>query len=335
MDDAEIRNTMISVIIPCRNEKQYIRDTIFSIINQTIEGYSFEIIVVDGMSQDGTRELLFELSSLNQNISILDNPAGITPTALNIGIKYSRGKYIAILGAHAEYSADYFRQNLKIMEEHPEVSCTGGPIISNGKNNFAKAAAISMSSTIGVGNANHRFPDFEGYAEMACFPFFRKEVFEKYGLYDERLIKNQDDEFCFRIRLKGEKIFLSNKIKSTYYVRDSVSNLFRQYYSYGKWRIPVLLIHKTPISYRQQVPALFFSLVVLLFIVSFIVGNIFIGLCLPALYLITLSIFALSKLKSEKMGVVKYLPISLFVLHFSYALGFLSGLFVFSIRKFK
>lgn len=335
MDDAEINNKIISVIIPCRNEKQYIRDTILSLLNQKIEGYSIEIIIVDGMSQDGTRELLTQLSSLHPDITILDNPARITPAALNIGIKYSRGKYIAILGAHAEYEHDYFRQNLKIMEEYPEVSCAGGPIISKGKNNFAKAAAISMSSTIGVGNAKHRFPEYEGYAEMACFPFFRKEVFEKYGLYDERLIKNQDDEFCFRIRLKGEKIFLSNKIKSTYYVRDSISDLFRQYYSYGKWRIPVLLIHKTPISYRQQVPALFFSLVVLLFIVSFIVGDIFIGLCLPALYLITLSMFAILKLKGEKIGVVKYLPVSLFILHFSYALGFLSGISVFGIRKFK
>ena len=225
------------------------------------------------MSQDGTKELLNELSTINQNIKIIENPAKVTPVALNIGIKNSMGKYIAILGAHAEYSDDYFRENLVLMAAHPEVSCTGGPIISEGKNDFTKAVAIAMSSPIGVGNAKHRFPEYEGYAEMACFPFFKKDVFDKYGLYDESLIKNQDDEFCFRIRLKGAKIYISNKVKSTYYVRDSFSKLFGQYYSYGKWRIPVLLKHKIAISYRQQVPALFFLAIAWLVIISIYLNN--------------------------------------------------------------
>jgi len=331
----ETESTIISVIIPCRNERKYIKDTINSILSQKIDGYTFEIIVVDGISQDGTREILNELATINQNIRVIDNLAKVTPVALNTGIKNSSGKYIAILGAHAEYSDDYFRENLELMKTHPEVSCTGGPIISKGKNYFAKAAAIAMSSPIGVGNAKHRFPEYEGYAEMACFPFFKKEVFDKYGLYDESLIKNQDDEFCFRIRLKGAIIYISNKVKSTYYVRDSFSKLFNQYFSYGKWRIPVLLKHKIAISYRQQVPALFFITIALLFIISFYFNNVYIGLFLPVIYLIILIGFAASYLKKEDVRVIRYLPITVFILHFSYAMGFLSEIIKLGINKIR
>jgi succinoglycan biosynthesis protein ExoA len=335
MEKNETERAIISVIIPCRNENKYIQDTINSILCQKNEGYAFEIIVVDGMSQDGTREILNELSTKNQNIKVIDNPAKVTPVALNIGIKNSSGKYIAILGAHAEYSDDYFSENLELMKTHPEVSCTGGPIISKGKNYFAKAAAIAMSSPVGVGNAKHRFPEYEGYAEMACFPFFKREVFDKYGLYDESLIKNQDDEFCFRIRLRGAKIFISNKVKSTYYVRDSFSKLFNQYFSYGKWRIPVLLKHKIAISYRQQVPALFFVTIAFLFMISCYFHNIYIGLFLPVLYFFILIGFAVSYLKKENIKVIRYLPAIVFILHFSYAIGFLSGIIKSGINKIR
>jgi succinoglycan biosynthesis protein ExoA len=335
MTNYKTENTIISVIIPCRNEKIYIADTINSILSQKINGYEFEIIVVDGISQDGTREILNTLSTTNKNIKVIDNPAKVTPVALNIGINNSSGQYIAILGAHAEYSDDFFRENLELMKMHPDVSCTGGPIISKGKNYFAKAAAIAMSSPIGVGNAKHRFPAFEGYAEMACFPFFKKEVFDKYGLYDESLTKNQDDEFCFRIRLQGAKIFLSNRVKSTYYVRDNFSKLFSQYFSYGKWRIPVLLKHKIAISYRQQVPALFFITIALLFIISFYFHNILIGLFLPIIYFLILTGFSVSFIKKENIKVIQYLPAIVFILHFSYAMGFVCGIVKSGINKIR
>jgi GT2 family glycosyltransferase len=219
------------------------------------------------------------------------------------------------------------------MESHPEVYCTGGPIISKGSNDFAKAVAISMSSSIGVGNANHRIPDFEGYAEMACFPMFKKEVFSKFGLYDESLVRNQDDEYCFRIRLNGGKIFISPKVKSSYYVRDSALKLFNQYYLYGKWRIPVLFKHKVPISYRQQVPALFFLIVLIIFLFAIFINEILIGFIIPALYLIILISFALSKIKKNKFSVIKNIPTAIFILHFSYAIGFLSGIIKLGMNK--
>ena len=109
----------------------------------------------------------------------MDNVQRTTPFALNLGIKEAQGKFIYIMGAHAEYADDYLSNSIKLMEEYPEASCVGGPITSEGKNDFGKAVAYAMSGSMGVGNAKHRFPEYEGYAEMACFPVFRKEVFDK------------------------------------------------------------------------------------------------------------------------------------------------------------
>ena len=329
-------NDKISVIIPCYNEEKYIKECILSVLSQK-KIHDLEIIVVDGSSTDNTKDILNKLVNLYQDkeIIIVNNSQRITPVALNLGINRSSGDYICIMGAHAEYDDEFLSNCLILLKNPPEVSCAGGPILSKGKSNFAKAVAISMSSSIGVGNANHRFPEFEGYAEMACFPFFKREVFDKYGLYDESLVKNQDDEFCFRIRLKGEKIYISNKVKSAYYVKDSFSKLFSQYFSYGKWRIPVLLKHKIPISYRQQIPALFFLTIVLLLIIALYFNNIYIALFLPVIYLIALFGFALINFQKERFTVIKFIPLALFTLHFSYALGFISGIFKVGIDKIK
>lgn len=329
-------NDKISVIIPCYNEEKYIAKCILSILSQKNIN-NLEILVVDGMSTDNTKNILKGLVDQFQDkqIIIINNSQRITPVALNLGIKKSSGDFICIMGAHAEYDDEFLYNCLVLLKNHPDVSCVGGPIFSKGKNNFAKAVSIAMSNPIGVGNAKHRFPDYEGYAEMACFPTFRREVFDKYGLYDESLIKNQDDEFCFRIKLKGAKIYISNKVKSSYYVKDSLSKLFSQYYSYGKWRIPVLLKHKIPISYRQQIPALFFLTIAFLFITAFYFNNVYLALLLPVIYLITLLGFAVYSLKKEKFVIIKYIPVAVFILHFSYALGFISGIIKMSINKIR
>lgn len=167
-------NEKISIIIPCYNEEKYIKECILSILFQK-KINELEIIVVDGNSTDNTKNILKELVKLYQDkeIIIVNNSQRITPVALNLGIIRSSGNYICIMGAHAEYDDEFLCNCLSLLKNHPDVSCVGGPILSKGKNNFAKAVAISMSSPIGVGNANHRFPEYEGYAEMACFPFFK------------------------------------------------------------------------------------------------------------------------------------------------------------------
>ncbi len=316
----------ISFVIPCRNEIRYIEKTIKSILTQKPSENYIEIIIVDGISDDGTREVLAELKMQDDRIIIIDNEKKITPVALNLGIKRAAGDYIFILGAHAAIAEDYVFNCLKLFEQHNDISCAGGPITSIGKSSLGKAIAIAMSSSIGVGNAKHRFPDYEGYAEMACFPVYKKEVFDQIGYFDETLIRNQDDDFSFRLRLNGGKIFISGKAKSFYYVRDSFRKLFIQYFQYGYWRIALLKKHRLPIALRQQIPFIFFSLVLILVVLGILLHNSFISLVLPLIYIAALIFYTLKELIIEKKIFVFWLPMIFLTLHFSYGIGFATGI---------
>ena len=319
-------STIISVVIPCRNEAGFIGKCVNSLLNQ--HGFSkgeIEIIVVDGESADGTREIL--ASYRDSSVKVLNNPQKITPVALNLGIKAAKGNFIAILGAHSVYPPEYLANSLQLFEKGRDIIGVGGPIFSEGTNDFSKATALCMSSVIGVGNAKHRFPDYEGYAEMACFPVFHKSAFEKAGYYDEELIRNQDDEFCFRLRKKGYKIYISPSVQAKYYVRSKPGALFSQYFHYGYWRVWVLKKHKIPISFRQLIPSSFFLILLFLLIFGLFKGNLLLALSLPGFYLTFLIIFASLSISKIGFKPATRIPSVLFILHFSYAIGFFKGIF--------
>jgi len=312
---------LISVVVPCRNEANYISRSIESICNQKVYENDFEVIIVDGMSSDGTRDLLSELLRKYPNLVVKDNPHRITPIARNIGIKNSTGRYICIMDAHSVYDPYYLQNCLELLQKNDDISCVGGPISSVGESDFGKATAYAMSSSIGVGNAKHRFPGYEGYAEMACFPMFRREVFETVGYFDENLVRNQDDEFSLRFRLAGGKVFISPKVKSIYYVRNSPIKLFKQYFQYGFWRWRVLKKHKIQISYRQMIPSLFILLLITSALVGFIIRNNMAAFIIPSIYLGTIAIVSLKIVKKESLKIGILFIQAVVILHFSYGIG--------------
>src|SRR4029077_19603285 len=124
---------------------------------------------------------------------------------------------------------------------------------------LGKAVAVAMSHPLGVGNARHRYPDFEGYVESAQFPAIRRWAFDRVGMFDERLVRNQDDEFNYRIGRAGGKIYVSPRVKYSYFVRERLAQLFKQYFQYGFWRIPVVEKHGRPTTLRQLAPTLFYA----------------------------------------------------------------------------
>jgi GT2 family glycosyltransferase len=313
-------NPTVSIIIPCRNEFDYIEDCIESVLNQKNVPGEIEIIVVDGMSDDGSKEILNKIESLNSNVIILENKKKVTPVAFNLGIKKATGKFICIMGAHAVYNKYYLANSLQLMKDFPDVYCVGGPIISKGKSWFGKAVAYTMSSFMGVGNANHRFPDYEGFAEMACFPFFRNEVFSKIGYYNESLIRNQDDEFCSRLRNSGYKIYISPTIKSTYFVRDSVQRLIRQYFGYGLFKPLSLRNFYGGRRIRHFIPMIF-----VLYLLSLPIS--FYCLCWLYPLMIYILLLVVTIIISGLHFVSRlYLLITFPIIHISYGCGFLIGL---------
>ena len=178
-----------------------------------------------------------------------------------------------------------------------------------------------------MGNAKHRFPDYEGYAEGACFPVFRKDIFESVGFFDEKLVRNQDDEFNFRVAQSGGKVFISPRAQCTYYVRESPSELFWQFFQYGYYRVVVLRKHRLPISLRHFVPIVFFSLVCILALSGLWLSGWWnlIAFALPLVYAIILIIggICLSDKQDKLVGLV--FPFAAATMHVGYAVGFASA----------
>jgi len=319
---------MISVIIPTFNERDYIERSVGSILRQEPPPGGLEVIVVDGISDDGTRDILMSLASEHPELRIIDNPRRITPCAMNAGIRAARGCFVAILGGHAYYASDYLRTCDALLNEHPEACCVGGPIQSKGNSLFGRAVASVMAHPIGVGNAKHRFPSYEGYAEGACYPVFRREVFEKVGLYDEHLIRNQDDELNYRLAKSGEKVFISPRAQVTYFVRETPSQLFRQYFNYGYWRVAVLRKHRLPASLRQLVPPAFMLLMLAIGMLAFSLPGDwrFLGGVLPAIYGGTLLLVGAGEVGRAGWRVALLFPVAVAIMHSAYAVGFVSAL---------
>jgi glycosyltransferase involved in cell wall biosynthesis len=318
----------VSIIVPCRNERDHIEACLYSILNQEPPPGGFEVIVADGISTDGTRNLLRRLAGEDSRLRIVDNPGQITPCGMNVGIYAARGRYIAIMGAHTEYAPDYVRRCVELLEAHPEACCAGGPIISRGKSAFGRAVAMAMSHPVGVGNAKHRFPHYEGYAEGACFPMFRRETFDTVGFYDEQLVRNQDDDFNYRLARSGGKVFISPLARCVYYVRETPLRLFRQYFQYGYWRVAVLKKHHLPASIRQLIPVLFFSL-----ILATLIGSLWLhgwwrllGAILPIVYVSILFMAGVGVAVKQGIHIGLLFPLATAMMHVAYAGGFILGL---------
>lgn len=324
----------VSVVIPCRNEKSYIAKCLDSFVNQTYNKDLYEILVCDGFSEDGTRDIIMEYVKKYPFIKLLDNHGRTAPKAMNLGIKNSSADVLIIFSAHAYAKEDFIEQNVKLLE-NKEVGCVGGPIETINEDKKGKAISLAMSSPFGVGNALFRYSNEERYVDTVPFAAYRREVLDKIGYFDEELVRNQDDEINLRVAKAGYKILLSPKIKSWYYARSSYKKLWKQYFQYGFWKVRVMQKHGKPASIRHLVPLLF----VLTNIFGLILGLFFkpifyLWFLQFILYLLCDIIFSVKVAKGD-LSVIFYVMPAFPILHLSYGLGFLEGLFVFYFIKSK
>ncbi len=247
----------VSVIVPVRNECGFIEECLRALLAQERIPARYDVLVVDGMSEDGTREIVSRLAASDARVRMLDNPGRIVSSALNLGIRGSSGEVIVRVDGHTRVAPDFIRANLDLLREHAEAWSVGGPIAHRGKTTFARGVAAAMSSRLGIGGAAHRREDYEGYAEGAVFPAFRRDVFARVGMFDEALVRNQDDEFNFRITSSGGSIYISPRVKHEYFVRETPSGLARQYMQYAYWKVAVFRKHRRVFSVRHVAPMVF------------------------------------------------------------------------------
>lgn len=331
----------VSIIIPCRNEEKYIGKCLDSIISQDYSKDKLEVLVIDGMSEDRTKEIIKNYSSKFPFIKILDNPKKFTNFAFNIGIKEAKGEIIMLMGAHASYEKDYISKCLKYLNEY-DADNVGGVMKASPREKtlVAKAISFCLSHPFGVGGSQYRKgvnkPSWVNTVFGGCY---KREVFEKIGLFNENLLKGQDWEFNLRLRRVGGKILLHPEIVSYYYARSSFNKDFLKFYfGEGFWAVyPARFVGKNFIAFWRLIPFAFVLVLLITGILSFL-SSIF-----KWLFFFIIGIYVLANLlssaqitKSEKnFRYLFVLPLIFATIHISYALGSMYGFFKLLLPKTK
>ena len=323
----------VSVIMPVRNEAAYIERSLGAVLAQDYPAERMEILVVDGLSSDGTRAAVLAHAAARPGLRLLDNPAGIVPPGLNIGIRQARGEIVVRVDGHCEIAPDYVRrcgEHLLAGYEGAPIDAVGGPIETIGETDAARAIATAMSSWFGVGGSAFRTVDDRAMlVETVAFPAYRRRTLQQLGPFDEELVRNQDDEYNYRLLKNGGRILLSPDVRSRYYSRGTLRSLWRQYYQYGYWKVRVMQKHPRQMRARQFVPPAF---------VAGLLGSAALGLVRRpfwallglalALYSAANAVASFSVGRGDGPRLLVIHPI----LHLSYGLGFLVGLVHFANR---
>lgn len=326
----------ISVVIPCRNEVQFIGECIEAIQNsEIVSDLKLSIIVVDGMSDDGTRSLVQELIKKYDNLFLVDNLNKMTPFAFNLGIQSIDFDYVQIVGARHILSANYIQTCYEALSKQNELWCIGGRLINEYTNPLSELISRAMSNSFGMGVGNFRTLQKSDYTDTVTSPMYPKFVFDKIGYFDEDLVRNQDDDFNFRVTKAGGKIWYEHAIFLKYYVRGNLSGLKKQFFQYGYWKVFVNKKHKAITTFRQMIPPLFVLGVLIapifLLFAHWLIG--YLTIFFLSTYFILLLFFSLrlSTKFSDFLSLIRIFCI----LHFSYGFGYLKGIFHFLLLNRK
>ena len=253
-----IEGPSVTVIVPCRNEAGHLEEMLESLLSNDYPRERLEVVFVDGMSDDGTRELLERAAREHPFIRVLDNPRRTVPCAMNEGIRRTRGEVIVRLDAHSRYPRDYVSRCVRLLLS-TGAACAGGRVLTmpNGEGPWARAVAAVTSHVVGVGDSRFRTSRRAGYVDTVPLGTFRREVFERVGLFDERLTRNQDNELTARIRRAGYKIAFDPSIHLVYWNQKSLKGLVHQGFHTGKWNVYTLWLYPYTWKASRFVPAAF------------------------------------------------------------------------------
>lgn len=326
----------ISLIVPCRNEKNHIREFLDSLLAQELDAdWQMEILVADGLSDDGTREVLRQYCERAPNVRVIDNAGRIVSTGLNAAIDAASGEIIVRMDGHTVYAPDYVRECVKVLQESGADN-VGGPWVAKGHGIVGKAIAAAFQSPFCIGGGKAHDPGYEGEVDTVYLGCWLRPVFDRVGRFDPNLVRNQDDEFNFRLRRSGGRIWQSPRIRSWYTPRGSISALFRQYLQYGFWKVAVIRKHRALASWRHVVPVLFVSSImvaVLLIALTAMFGLSGVAGVIGSALAVELFVYAGACLVASAPFVgsleipsLLVLPLVIASYHVAYGFGFLMGL---------
>jgi len=318
----------VSIVIPCRNEERFISKCLQGIIENAFPKSALEVFVVDGMSDDRTRSIIGEFCRKYSFISLLDNPKKIVSAALNVGIKNSKGNVILRMDAHSEYPRDYISACIDLLFRMGAQNA-GGQVVSacDGINSWSRSIAYVTSHLLGVGNSPFRVKRRTGFVDTVPFGTFRRELFDEIGCFDERLTRNQDNEFNARIRQKGGRIAFDPEIKIFYRNRETLRGLMIQAFDTGVWNVYAFALHPYTWRWRRFVPLFFLGYLVMLFLfpVFFRSGAGCLAFGMP--FLLYLGLVGRASFGLERNLMLRMRTAVTFILyHISYGLGTTMGI---------
>jgi len=320
----------VTIIIPCLNEADYIAKCLDSMIGNDYPHDRINILVVDGMSMDGSRDIVKEYAIKYPFITLLDNHKKIIPAAMNIGIKNSESEIVMKVDSHAAYPSDYISKCIKYLVDY-KADNVGGTIIALPRNNslIGRAITLVLSSPAGVGNSLFRIGGFEKplWADTAFSGCYRRTIFNSIGLYDENIVRSEDVDLNSRMANAGYRTLLVPEIKIYYYARSSFIQFCKHNYDNGKWVTYPLRFRKIVFSLRHITP-LVFLLSLLISSILFLLYNsssLFLTLCiLYGVYILVASTRMAIKERSFRLFLIT--PLIFFTLHVTYGLGSLWGI---------
>ena len=329
------RPPRVSVIVPCRDEVAHIRRFLSQLFQQTAhQDFELEILVADGRSGDGTRAILDEYGRKHPRLQVLDNPEQIVSTGLNRAIRAATGSVILRMDVHTCYAPDYIVQCVTTLEASG-ADTVGGPWVADGDNYVSQAVALVFDSLLVSGGGKAHAKSYEGPVDTVYLGCWHKEAFERYGLFDESLLRSQDNELNLRILRGGGRVWQTPRIRSWYTPRGTIASLFKQYVQYGYWKARVIKKHRLPASFRQLVSGAFLAALVVLAVASPWSGATR-GWLLAALvaYGAVVGMATLAACRTRKaLGFAPVLPLIFGAFHFGFGYGFLRGVLDFYLLR--
>lgn len=326
----------ISIIIPSRNEEKYIQKCLNSIIDQTYPKNKLELLVVDGISTDKTREVVREYSQKFPFINLFENPSKLTPFAMNIGIKNSKGDVIILVNAHSLLDKDFLKNSILCLNK-TGADAVGGMLdsINEESSSIAKAIPIATDSIFGAGGRRYRSRLEEGFVrDTLPYCAYRRDLINKIGWIDEDLIRDQDEEFNYRILKSGGKIYYTPQIKSYLFIRPSLRKVWKQHFQYGYFKPLVAQKVGGVLTWRQTIPSIFVSTLFITGLFSFFIRYFLWGfLLILGAYIGVNLLFSLILSIKEDFKLLPFIVISFAALHVSYGVGYIKGIFDFIIGK--
>jgi len=325
----------VTVLVPCRNEVRHIGPCLDSLLQGDLPSAQLEILVVDGMSDDGTRDVVADYARRHAAVRLLDNPRRITPTALNVGIRAARGGIIVRADAHVDYPPTYVRRLVEALEQSGADN-VGAVLATTPANDgpLARAIAVAMAHPFGVGNSYFRIGVTEPrWVDTIAFFCCRRETFDRVGLFDEDLLRAQDAEFNARLIARGGRILLIPDVVARYYARETLGQVARMFYQYGYFKPLMARKVGRVMTLRQVVPAGFVAGVALTGLTALFVPAVG-WLCAAILGAYGAAALAAAIRASRGLGLRGTIALAAVfpVMHVSYGLGFLRRLAEFALQ---